>query len=106
MELLIVILKTLAEVFLIAVFAANIVLFVRGTSISKLRSTYKNLNTMKFKVFPNNIIYDVNNDIGFINGSIYYGKNKYLLNMFVTYLSPFHLYWLKKYQRWFKENFK
>jgi len=111
MEILILFLIVYGSILLIFVLSAVFTLFSCGHQ-SDFKRVYKDLPNRKFylkhtQIYSHNYAEDDDGFVWFINlGSFKVSKYVYLHNNFITYLSPFHLYWFKKYTNWFKKNVK
>lgn len=90
---------------LIAIVIATIT--VNITSWGYYRRIYKELDSYTFfvndtQLYTSDLLYSDKQFIWFCEnneGKLY--QNHYLINSFSTYLDPYSLYWLKKYQRYF-----
>lgn len=99
-------------VLFVTILSANLVLFIDG-SHKYLGKVYKELPSKKYYLNVDQV-YDMpyvssginkNEFIWFTDTNEFkVNDGHYLHNQIYTYLSPYHYYWLKKYQRWFKEN--
>lgn len=113
MEFLDYILFSLLFSFIVVIVVSTLVLW-SSASPSECKKVYNELPT---KTFYLNVdyVYDTNskdyykkypeNFVWFVKRNDFkIGNGKYIHNFVPTYLSPVHLYWLIKYQRWFKKN--
>ncbi|MFW6009558.1 MAG: hypothetical protein ACOCP8_09880 [archaeon] len=79
-------------------------------SFKTYKKTYKKLDKLKYYLNYDQIygFEEGKNEklvIWFIkNNDFYLGNGEYLHNFFISYLSPYTLYWFLKYKKWFNKN--
>lgn len=108
MEIIYGILIVMLIVLVIMILSSCLTLFTEGNQRDFAR-VYKDLPNRKFylnftQVYSHNCNEKDDEFVWFIEtGSFKISERNCLHNMSVTYFSPFHLYWLIKYNRWFKK---
>lgn len=102
----------LSITFVVMIFSAQLVLFTNYKP-SIIKKVYKELPSKNFYLNGNQVYTfksDQPDDHGFVwfmeNNSFKLKDGCYLHNNIPTYFSPYHFYWLKKYQKWAKMNLK